>query len=215
MKVLLILMLAGRIRYDRDHKRWAGLVVPLVLTAVPAVLVMKQPDLGTALLFAPILFTQLYAAGARMRHLALVAGGGAGARRPALLRPRRAQGLPEGPHPRVPRRARELRAGLAAAQVPEPPAPHGQDRRGPRRPRRAPPRTRAAPPRPSASCPSATRTSSSPSSRRGSASSASRSSSSRSCSSSARSSAPPRGSRTRAPACWPWASSRSSPRRSS
>lgn len=75
MKVVLILMLAGRIRYDRDHKRWSGLVVPLVLTAIPAALVMKQPDLGTALLFAPILFTQLYAAGARLRHLGLVAGG--------------------------------------------------------------------------------------------------------------------------------------------
>lgn len=75
MKVLLILMLAGRIRYDRDHKRWSGLVLPLALTAVPAALVMMQPDLGTALLFVPILFTQLYAAGARMRHLALVAGG--------------------------------------------------------------------------------------------------------------------------------------------
>lgn len=76
MKVLLILMLAGRIRYDRDHKRWSGIVVPLVLTAVPAALVMKQPDLGTALLFVPILFTQLYAAGARSRHLLLVTVGG-------------------------------------------------------------------------------------------------------------------------------------------
>ncbi len=76
MKVLLIVMLAGRIRYDRDHKRWSGVVVPLVLTAIPAALVMKQPDLGTALLFVPILFLQLYAAGARMKHLLLVAAGG-------------------------------------------------------------------------------------------------------------------------------------------
>jgi cell division protein FtsW (lipid II flippase) len=40
---------------------------------VPLVLILREPDLGTALVFLPVLFGMLFAAGARGRHLALVA----------------------------------------------------------------------------------------------------------------------------------------------
>ena len=73
MKLFLIVALAGRLRYERSHRRLQGLVGPLVLTLVPLALVMKQPDLGTALLLVPILFSILFAAGARTKHLVLVA----------------------------------------------------------------------------------------------------------------------------------------------
>jgi len=73
MKLFLIVALAGRLRYERSHRRLQGLVGPLVLTLVPLALVMKQPDLGTALLLVPILFAILFAAGARTKHLVLVA----------------------------------------------------------------------------------------------------------------------------------------------
>ena len=73
MKLFLIVALAGRLRYERSHRRLQGLVGPLVLMMVPFALVMKQPDLGTALLFVPILFAILFAAGARTKHLVLVA----------------------------------------------------------------------------------------------------------------------------------------------
>jgi len=72
MKLMLVIALAGHIRYERDHKRLRGLLWPLFLTVVPALLVMKQPDLGTALLFVPLLFVSLFAAGARPKHLAIV-----------------------------------------------------------------------------------------------------------------------------------------------
>ena len=39
---------------------------------VPLVLILKEPDLGTALVFLPVLFIMLLAAGARRRHLALL-----------------------------------------------------------------------------------------------------------------------------------------------
>ena len=39
---------------------------------VPVVLMLKEPDLGTALVFLPVLFVMLFAAGARRRHLALL-----------------------------------------------------------------------------------------------------------------------------------------------
>jgi len=59
---------------------------------VPLLLVMMQPDLGTALLFVPILFASLFAAGARVRHLLLVtlcgvAAGAAVYATPGVLKP--------------------------------------------------------------------------------------------------------------------------------
>jgi rod shape determining protein RodA len=43
-----------------------------VIAFVPAALITLQPDLGSALLFAPATFAMLLCAGARMKHLALV-----------------------------------------------------------------------------------------------------------------------------------------------
>ena len=76
MKVILVVALAGMLRYERRHYRLKGLVGPLAVTMLPVALVMKQPDLGTALLLVPLLFAVLYAAGARVRHLGVVAGMG-------------------------------------------------------------------------------------------------------------------------------------------
>lgn len=63
MKVVLVVMLAGYIRYDRSHRELRGLLRPLAITLVPVLLIMKQPDLGTALLLLPLLLVMLYAAG--------------------------------------------------------------------------------------------------------------------------------------------------------
>jgi len=72
MKVVLILALARLIRWRDDYKRLRGLVMPFAVTLFPMVLILKQPDLGTALLFLPILFSMLFVAGARAKHLGLV-----------------------------------------------------------------------------------------------------------------------------------------------
>ncbi|MDJ0974417.1 MAG: FtsW/RodA/SpoVE family cell cycle protein [Planctomycetota bacterium] len=76
MKVILVIMLAGFIRYQETHKTFRGLAWPFALTLVPMLLIMKQPDLGTALLLIPTLFVMLWVAGARARHLFTVAGAG-------------------------------------------------------------------------------------------------------------------------------------------
>jgi cell division protein FtsW (lipid II flippase) len=56
---------------DRDsHRSLLGLLAPLVLTCVPVVLVLREPDLGTSLVFFPVLAAMLYVAGTRARHLA-------------------------------------------------------------------------------------------------------------------------------------------------
>ena len=73
MKVIIVITLAGYIRYERSYRRFKGLAVPFALTLLPVLLIMKQPDLGTALLLIPILFVLLYVAGARPQHLGVVA----------------------------------------------------------------------------------------------------------------------------------------------
>jgi rod shape determining protein RodA len=76
VKPILVVALAGTLRYREGNDRLKGFALPLALTMVPMLLVMKQPDLGTALLLIPTLFAVLFAAGARVRHLLLVAGAG-------------------------------------------------------------------------------------------------------------------------------------------
>lgn len=72
MKVILIVALARLIRWKDDYKRLRGLAKPFAVTLVPMTLILLQPDLGTAILLAPILFVLLWVAGARAKHLGLV-----------------------------------------------------------------------------------------------------------------------------------------------
>jgi rod shape determining protein RodA len=62
--------LSGR---RRDLMRVRNLLVPSVLAFVPMVLVLEQPDLGTALSFPFILFAMLYWVGLPISYLALLA----------------------------------------------------------------------------------------------------------------------------------------------
>ena len=73
MKVAFIIGLAWYLRHKEDVRRFKTLIGPFVLTVVPVMLVLLQPDLGTALLLMPVLFVMLFAAGARLRHFAIVA----------------------------------------------------------------------------------------------------------------------------------------------
>ena len=72
MKITLVVTLARFIRFRSSYKTFRGLGTPFLLTLVPMALILKQPDLGTALLFVPLLFTLLFVAGARSRHLLLI-----------------------------------------------------------------------------------------------------------------------------------------------
>jgi rod shape determining protein RodA len=76
MKLFLVIALAGALRYEQGFERERRIRLPVLLTLVPVLLVMKQPDLGTALLFIPLLVAVLYAAGARGRPLLLFLGAG-------------------------------------------------------------------------------------------------------------------------------------------
>ena len=69
MKVIMVLALARYLTYRENYRQLGGLVGPLVLTLLPTVLIVREPDLGTALLLLPVFFAMLYVAGANRRHL--------------------------------------------------------------------------------------------------------------------------------------------------
>jgi len=73
-KVLFVLSMAWYLRYRRSYRTLVGLLVPFFIMFVPVFLILKQPDLGTALLFAPTLFVMLVAAGAKLRHMGMLLG---------------------------------------------------------------------------------------------------------------------------------------------
>ena len=72
MKLAMIAALARYLMHRDSFRTWTGLAVPLLLTIVPMALILKEPDLGTALVFLPVLFAMLFAAGARPRHLVTI-----------------------------------------------------------------------------------------------------------------------------------------------
>jgi rod shape determining protein RodA len=74
MKVGFLLALARYIRFRDDRRTFKGILVPFAIAGAPMGLILLQPDLGTALLFVPVLVAMLYASGTKPRHMGLVLG---------------------------------------------------------------------------------------------------------------------------------------------
>ncbi len=72
MKIAFIMALARYLRFRDNYRTWTGLIPPFLLTFVPLMLILMEPDLGTGLLMLPVLFAMLFVAGARILHLGLV-----------------------------------------------------------------------------------------------------------------------------------------------
>lgn len=69
-KVVLIISLTKYLVWDHDKRQTFFYVVKaLIISGIPLALILKQPDLGTALVFIPIIFAMLYIAGAKPRYL--------------------------------------------------------------------------------------------------------------------------------------------------
>src|SRR5262249_52701013 len=71
-KLAYILAISRYLMYRENYRRLSGLVIPFALTLVPMGLILKEPDLGTSLLFLPVLLAMLFTAGAKLQHLALI-----------------------------------------------------------------------------------------------------------------------------------------------
>ena len=72
-KIACVLALARYLMYRESQRRLSGFLVPLLLAVVPSVLILREPDLGTAMVFPPLVAAMLFAAGARMADLGKLA----------------------------------------------------------------------------------------------------------------------------------------------
>ena len=61
---------------DSSRPGWDRVLVPLALTLPAVALIVKQPDLGTALTLLPVAVALIVVGGARWRHLGMLAGCG-------------------------------------------------------------------------------------------------------------------------------------------
>src|SRR5439155_3264264 len=74
-----ILMLAHWLAAQREPPATLrDLIMPGIITGLPCLLVLKQPDLGSAIVFVAILFFMLFWAGAKPSLLLLAASPGIG-----------------------------------------------------------------------------------------------------------------------------------------
>lgn len=73
IKLSLVLVLSNYAASKKDSMRYLGsLIVPIILLGIPFVLVLLQPDLGTALLLLPIFFAIMVISGARLKYLGIM-----------------------------------------------------------------------------------------------------------------------------------------------
>ena len=71
-KLVVTVTLGQHLSCKRSLERPVDLISPIVHVALPAVLILLQPDFGTAMVFAAILFGMLYVAGANSKHIVLL-----------------------------------------------------------------------------------------------------------------------------------------------
>lgn len=73
MKLFLILVVARYLEKSSENpnhlQKWYHLLPPALLVVVPLLLVLIQPDLGTAMVYVGILATMLLVGGIRLRHV--------------------------------------------------------------------------------------------------------------------------------------------------
>ncbi len=74
-KLALVLYLADFLarRQTEVGRFWRGFAPPLLVTAVMAALILRQPDLGSSVALIAVVLCMLFLAGARPAHMALVA----------------------------------------------------------------------------------------------------------------------------------------------
>ncbi|MCA9311269.1 MAG: rod shape-determining protein RodA, partial [Phycisphaerales bacterium] len=76
-KVVFVLVTARYLQYRSNYRTYRGLILPAAIAFVPMALILVEPDLGTALIFMPVLVAMLIAAGAKIHHLVLIGTAGA------------------------------------------------------------------------------------------------------------------------------------------
>ena len=73
VKIAFVLALASHLRYKKHYRKFSGLILALCVVVPSSVLILIEPDLGTAMLFLPAMLAMLIAAGAKYKHLCTIA----------------------------------------------------------------------------------------------------------------------------------------------
>ena len=73
VKIAFVLALASHLRFKHHYRKFSGLVVALCVVVPSTFLILIEPDLGTAMLFLPAMLAMLIAAGAKYKHLVIIA----------------------------------------------------------------------------------------------------------------------------------------------
>ena len=68
-KIGIILALAKYLDDKENLSHFTDLFIPFIIVLFPLILILKQPDFGTAMVFIAILFGMLFVGGARWQHL--------------------------------------------------------------------------------------------------------------------------------------------------
>jgi rod shape determining protein RodA len=76
-KVAFICAAAAYLAHRDIDRGFMNTLAPLGMAALISLLVMKEPDLGTSLVFVPVLFAMLFAAGARRQDMVRLCAAGA------------------------------------------------------------------------------------------------------------------------------------------
>jgi len=71
-KLAYIIALTWYLRYRSNYRSFKAIIGPFLLTILPMVLIVLEPDLGTVMLIMPVFFVTLFVAGARVKHLMLI-----------------------------------------------------------------------------------------------------------------------------------------------
>ncbi|HNR99743.1 MAG TPA: FtsW/RodA/SpoVE family cell cycle protein [Planctomycetota bacterium] len=69
-KIALVLALARYLKATREKESLRTCAWALALTVAPALLIAREPDLGSSLMLPPVFFAMLFSMGGRVRHIA-------------------------------------------------------------------------------------------------------------------------------------------------
>lgn len=76
-KITTILVLARFLGLRADKvKEWGTIAGALAIVALPMALILREPDLGTTLVFIPVVFAMLYVLGVPVQRMAAIVGSG-------------------------------------------------------------------------------------------------------------------------------------------
>lgn len=72
-KLSVIVVLAAFLKEHRFMAaRWMHVLAPFLIVGIPVLLILKEPDLGTSILFMPVLFSMVYVWGFRLRWIVFI-----------------------------------------------------------------------------------------------------------------------------------------------